>query len=186
MKTEKQKMLAGELYDASDVQLRQDQKQARKLMQRLNVTDYANAQAYAEIISSLLPNVSNDIHIEPPFYCDYGYNIHAGENVFFNFNCVLLDVMPIKIGAHVMFGPAVQISTATHPLDAGERRKGPESAKPISIDDDCWIGGGVIINPGVNIGARCIVGAGAIVTKDIPADSIVAGNPARPLSRHEN
>ncbi len=115
-------------------------------------------------------------------FCDYGYNIHAGEQVFFNFNCVLLDVMPIRIGANVLFGPHVQIYTATHPLDAVERRKRLESAKPIAIGDDCWIGGGVIISPGVTIGARSVLGAGAVVTRDIPTDTIAVGNPAKPLT----
>jgi maltose O-acetyltransferase len=101
---------------------------------------------------------------------------------FFNFNCVLLDVLPIRIGVNVLFGPNVQIYTATHPLDAIERRKGLESADPVTIGDDCWIGGGVIISPGVTVGDRCVLGAGAVVTKDIPADTVAVGNPAKPLT----
>ena len=142
LRTEKEKMLAGDLYDASDPLLSQERRKARDLIHRLNVAAYGDPSAYQQIIADLLPNVASDICIEPPFFCDYGYNIHAGEQVYFNFNCVLLDVMPIRIGANVLFGPHVQIYTATHPLDAVERRKRLESAKPIAIGDDCWIGGG--------------------------------------------
>jgi maltose O-acetyltransferase len=181
LKSEKEKMLAGELYDASDPLLKQERQKARLLAHRLNVTEYGNASAYKQILSTLLPNAATDLYIEPPFYCDYGYNIYTGKKVFFNFNCVLLDVMPIRIGSNVLFGPNVQIYTAAHPLDAIERRKGPEYAKAISIGDDCWIGGGAIISPGITIGDRCIVGAGAVVTKDIPPDTIGLGNPAKPV-----
>jgi maltose O-acetyltransferase len=180
LKSEKKKMLAGDLYDASDPLLKQERQKARALTHRLNVTEYGNGSAYKQILSTLLPNAAADLYIEPPFFCDYGYNIYTGKKVFFNFNCVLLDVMPIRIGSNVLFGPNVQIYTATHPLDAIERREGPEFAKPISIGDDCWIGGGAIISPGVAIGDRCIVGAGAVVTKDLPADTIGLGNPAKP------
>ncbi|NUQ86455.1 MAG: sugar O-acetyltransferase [Anaerolineales bacterium] len=185
MITEKEKMLAGELYDATDPLLVQERLRARALTHQLNVTRYGDPSAYREILSALLPNASADLAIEPPFYCDYGYNIYTGEKVFFNFNCVLLDVMPIRIGSNVMFGPNVQIYTATHPVDALERRKGPEFAKPISIGGDCWIGGSAVISPGVTIGDRCIVGAGAVVTKDVPADTIVVGNPAKPIVRKD-
>lgn len=182
MKSEKEKMLRGELYNSMDDQLSRERQRARALTHQLNCTHYGDPTAYKRIIAELLPNAAEDIWIEPPFYCDYGYNIYAGEQVFFNFNCVLLDVMPIRIGSRVLFGPAVQIYTATHPLDAMERRKGLEFAKPVTIGDDCWIGGGAIISPGVRIGDRCVIGAGAVVTKDIPSDSIVVGNPARPIS----
>lgn len=183
MKSEKEKMLAGELYNASDPLLMQERRQARLLTHRLNVTDYGDEAAYRQIISALLPNAAVDIMIEPPFYCDYGYNIYAEEKVFLNFNCVVLDVMPVYIGAYTMFGPNVQIYTATHPVDAAERRKGPEFAKPIRIGADCWIGGSAIIAPGVTIGDRCVIGAGAVVTKNVPSDTIVVGNPAAPRMR---
>jgi maltose O-acetyltransferase len=174
-------MLAGELYDATDPQLAEERRRARQLLHRLNTVDYGDVAAYPVIIAGLLPNASPDIWIEPPFFCDYGYNIYTGEGVFFNFNCVLLDVMPIRIGSHVLFGPNVQIYTATHPVGALERRTGLEYARPVTIGDDCWIGGGAILSPGVTIGDRCLVGAGAVVTKDVPSDTIVAGNPARPV-----
>jgi maltose O-acetyltransferase len=178
-KTEKQKMLAGELYDASDPELAAQRGRARALLQRLNSGDYADRARYAEILAALLPSCSRDLWIEPPFYCDYGSNISCGEKVFFNFNCVVLDVMPVTIGAHVLFGPAVQIYTATHPLSAAERRGGLESARPVTIGPEVWVGGGAIICPGVRIGARAVIGAGSVVTKDIPDDVFAAGNPCR-------
>jgi maltose O-acetyltransferase len=182
LKSEKEKMLAGELYDASDPLLLQERQKARGLTHRLNCTEYGNEVAYRKILNTLLPNSMSDIMIEPPFFCDYGYNIYAGSNVFFNFNCVLLDVMPIKIGSNVLFGPSVQVYTATHPMNAKRRREGLESAKPVSIGDDCWFGGGAIIMPGVTIGERCVVGSGAVITKNIPSDTVVAGNPAKQIS----
>lgn len=180
-KSEKEKMLSGELYNASDKLLTQERIKARELIHKLN--HYDDHFGYKGIILTLLPNAASDIHIEPPFYCDYGYNIYCGNKVFFNFNCVLLDVMPIRIGSNVLIGPNVQIYTATHPGNALERRRGLEYAKPISIGNDCWIGGSAIILPGIKIGDRCIVGAGSIVTKDIPKDTIVAGNPAKSIMR---
>ncbi len=179
MKTEKEKMLCGELYDASDAQLVRERRRARQLLHRLNVSDYGDADKYREIVNLLLPACAPDIWIEPPFYCDYGYNLTCGRGVYFNFNCVVLDVMPVTIGNNVLFGPNVQIYTATHPFNAEERRSGLEFAKPVAIGNDCWIGGGAIICPGVTIGARCIIGAGAVVTKDIADDSVAQGNPAR-------
>jgi maltose O-acetyltransferase len=185
LKREKEKMLAGELYLASDPLLTEERRKARALTHQLNVTHYGNPSAYNQIIASLLPNAATDIWIEPPFFCDYGYNIYTGERVFFNFNCVLLDVMPIRIGSNVKFGPNVQLYTATHPINALERRHGIEFAKPITIGNDSWIGGSAIISPGVTIGDRCIVGAGAVVTKDIAADTIVGGNPAKPIGKKD-
>lgn len=181
MKSEKEKMLAGELYASWDPELKAERARARQLTHRLNVTEYGDEDATREIVAALLPNADSTIWLEPPFYCDYGYNIYAEENVYFNFNCVVLDVMPVRIGARTMFGPNVQIYTATHPIDAAERAKGPEFAKPITIGRDCWIGGSAILSPGVTLGDRVIVGAGAVVTKDVADDMIVAGNPARPL-----
>lgn len=183
METEKQKMLAGELYIAADPELTAERRRARQLTHRLNVTDYGDEVAYREIIAALLPHAHPTLWLEPPFYCDYGYNIYADENVFMNFNCVVLDVMPVRIGARTIFGPNVQIYTATHPIDAAERIRGPEYAKAIAIGRECWIGGSAVISPGVTIGDRVIVGAAAVVTKDVPDDSIVVGNPARPIGK---
>ena len=183
MPTEKQKMLAGELYVATDPELAAERKHARQLTHRLNVSDYGDETAYRRIIAALFPNAHPSLWVEPPFFCDYGYNLYAEENVFMNFNCVVLDVCPVHIGARTMFGPAAQVLTASHPLDAAERAAGPEYGKPIRIGRDCWIGGGAIIQPGITIGDRCIVGAGAVVTRDVADDTIVVGNPARPLER---
>jgi maltose O-acetyltransferase len=181
MKTEKEKMLAGELYVAADPELVAERIRARRLTLHLNALDPADDAGYRAIMAELAPNADPTVYFQPPFYCDYGYNIYAGPGVFMNFNCVVLDVSPVHIGAGTMFGPAVQILTATHPTDAAERAKGPEYSKPITIGRDCWIGGAAIIQPGVTIGDRCIIGAGAVVTKDVPDDTIVVGNPARPL-----
>lgn len=181
MKSEKEKMLSGELYNASDKNLTEERIKARELLHELN--NFDNHLVYKDILKALLPNAASDIHIEPPFYCDYGYNIYCDKNVFFNFNCVLLDVMPIRIGSNVLFGPNVQIYTASHPINALERRKGLEYSKPISIGNDCWIGGSAVLFPGVTIGDRCVIGAGSIVTKNIPNDTIAAGNPARSINR---
>jgi len=130
------------------------------------------------VLAQLIPNAPANLYIEPPFNCDYGYNINCGDNVYFNVNCVVLDVMSVTIGNNVFCGPAVQIYTATHPLNAIHRRN-KENARPVVIGDDCWIGGAAVICPGVTIGARCVIGAGAVVTKNIPDDSLAVGNPAR-------
>lgn len=182
MKTEKEKMLAGELYSPIGKELSDERKHAKGLLHKLNVTEYIfNAKASA-IIKELLPHAAADIVIEPPFHCDYGYNIHTGKRVFFNVNCVVLDTMKVTIGSNVLFGPAAQVYTASHPMDAKTRRS-KLNAKPVSIGNDCWIGGGAIILPGVTIGNNCVIGAGAVVTKDIPDNSLAVGNPARVIKK---
>lgn len=172
-------MLAGEYFKVMDPQLAAERAKARGLTHRLNVTEYGDREAALKILKELIPESGKDVWIEPPFYCDYGYNIKVGDSVYVNINCVILDVMPVTIGSNVLIAPNVQIYTATHPTNADERRTWLQFAKPITIGDDCWIGGGAIICPGVTIGDRCIIGAGAVVTKDIPDDSIAVGNPAR-------
>ncbi|WP_348797737.1 sugar O-acetyltransferase [Flavobacterium adhaerens] len=180
--TEKEKMLLGEIYFANDKQLVEERTKAKRLLHKLNVTEYLmNGRARA-ILRELLPNSHKRLYIEPPFHCDYGYNIHAGENVYFNVNCVVLDTMKVTIGNNVFFGPGVHIYTATHPLNAIERRT-VESSKPVSIGDDCWIGGNVVICPGVTIGNCCVIGAGSVVTKDIPENSLAVGNPAQVIRK---
>ena len=116
--------------------------------------------------------------MQPPFHCDYGSNIHLGEKVFFNFNCVVLDVCEVRIGSYTLFGPAVQLLTATHPLNAELRRK-QELGKPIMIGSDVWVGGGAIICPGVTVGSRTVIGAGSVVTRDLPDGVVAVGNPWR-------
>jgi maltose O-acetyltransferase len=179
LKTEKQKMLSGELYDASDPQLVAERRRARNLTRDFNNTHADDLQARAHILAQLFASTGEKLVIEPPFYCDYGSNITLGDNVYFNFNCVILDVAPVEIGSNTMFGPNVQVYTATHPVDAAERRKGPEFARPIRIGSDVWVGGGAIINPGVSIGDRSVIGAGSVVTRDIPPDVFAAGNPCK-------
>ncbi|HEY3898532.1 MAG TPA: sugar O-acetyltransferase [Chthoniobacter sp.] len=180
MKSEIEKMLAGELYDPLDPALCTQRQRARDLCQALNATREDQKDERRRIIHSLLGK-ETDVWIQPPFFCDYGWNLFVGEKVFFNFNCVVLDVMPVRIGTNVLFGPAVQIYTATHPVDAAERRLWLEAAKPVEIGSDVWVGGGAIICPGVKIGERTVIGAGSVVTKDIPADVVAAGNPCRVL-----
>lgn len=172
-------MLAGELYDALDKQLSEERIQARLLIKELNNSREDRQEERLQILQKLIPNAGKDLWIQPPFYCDYGTNLYIGERVFFNFNCVVLDVMQVKIGDRSMFGPNVQIYTATHPLNYKERASGLEYAKPVIIGKDVWIGGSAVICPGVTIGDKTVVGAGSVVTKDLPANVFAAGNPCR-------
>jgi maltose O-acetyltransferase len=181
--TEKQKMLAGEMYDPSDDVLFNEREQAKLLFQEINNLNETQKEKRNKLVYKLFGKAGENLWVEPPFYCDYGYNIKVGNNVFFNYNCCILDVMPVTIGNNVMFAPNVQIYTATHPLDAKERNSGKEFAKPITIGDDVWIGGGVIICPGVTIGNRAVIAAGAVVTKDVSNDVLVGGNPAKTIKR---
>lgn len=178
MKTEKEKMLTGELYSAGDKHLVSEREFAKTLLKEINVNEYVLTKRARIILKQLIPNAPDSLYIEPPFHCDYGYNIFCGENVFFNVNCVVLDVCKVQIGSNVFFGPGVQIYTATHPREHMERRS-LESGKSVTIGDDCWIGGNAIILPGVTIGHRCIIGAGAVVTKNLPNDSVIMGNPGK-------
>ncbi|MEX0686370.1 MAG: sugar O-acetyltransferase [Balneolales bacterium] len=178
MKTEKQKMLDGELYNPYDAVLSAERLRCRELCRLFNDSREDQEIERKRILSDLFGE-QEDVMIQPPFFCDYGSNITLGLNVFFNFNCVLLDVMKIKIGDNGLFGPAVHIYTATHPLSAVKRRLGLELASPVSIGSDVWVGGNSVICPGVTIGDRSVIGAGSIVTKDIPADVFAAGNPCK-------
>ncbi|MND43661.1 Maltose O-acetyltransferase [compost metagenome] len=182
MKSEKEKMIAGELYLAYDQELVNDRFNAKQLLRKLNVDEYVVSEKSNALLKQLIPNSLTNLYIEPPFHCDYGYNIYCGENVYFNVNCVVLDTMPVKIGSNVFFGPGAHIYAASHPLNAIARRT-EEFSKPVIIGDDCWIGGGAIICPGVTIGDRCVIGAGAVVTKDIPDDSLAFGNPAKVIRK---
>jgi maltose O-acetyltransferase len=181
MKTEKEKMLAGELYDALDPRLCDERRRARLLLKVLNDSRADQIEERARLIKELMPATGEGVWIEPPFYCDYGSNITLGDDVFLNFNCVVLDVAPIRIGARGLLGPGVQILAATHPIHAEARRAGLESGSAIEIDDDVWIGGGAIVCAGVTIGARSVIGAGSVVVRDIAADVVAAGNPCRVL-----
>jgi maltose O-acetyltransferase len=178
MTSEKQKMLSGGLYDPMDPVLVAGRRRARDLCQALNASPDAAEDQRRRILRDLFSAGGDSVWMQPPFFCDYGSNIELGERVFFNFNCVVLDVCRVTIGSFTLFGPAVQIYTATHPMNAALRRK-QESGKPIEIGADVWVGGGAIILPGVKIGAQSVVGAGSVVTKDIPAKVFAAGNPCR-------
>ncbi len=183
MTTEKQKMLAGEMYNAADPELTAARGHARDLCRRLNSLPHSEQIQRDRIIRELFGHTGEEIWIETPFYCDYGANITLGRKVFFNFNCVVLDPAPVTIGSNVMFGPAVQIYTATHPIDPIARGTWREFARPVAIGSDVWVGGGAIINPGVSIGSRSVIGAGSVVTRDTPADVFAAGNPCRVIRR---
>jgi maltose O-acetyltransferase len=178
MSTERQKMLAGQPYDALDPELVQARERARDLCQTLNATRERDAVERRRVLSELFAAGGDSVWMQPPFFCDYGSNIELGERVFFNFNCVILDVCSVKIGSFTQFGPAVQIYTATHPLNAEQRRK-EEAGKPVEIGADVWVGGGAIILPGVRIGARSVIGAGSVVTRDVPEGVLAVGNPCR-------
>lgn len=179
-RTEKKKMLAGELYDANDPILDSERNQASALLHHYNSTLH-HPLTHAALLSELLGSCGPGCVIRPPFFCDYGYNIRIGRGVFLNFNCVLLDVTSIEIGDQTQIGPAVQIYAADHPRDPAARRANLESGRPVRIGANVWIGGGAIILPGVTIGDDAIIGAGSIVTGNVPSGSTVAGNPARPL-----
>lgn len=182
MATEWDKMRAGELYDPFDAELVAARTRARNLCQDLNTTREADQDLRRRLTRELFGAGGDSVWMQPPFYCDYGVNIVLGERVFFNFNCVVLDVCPVRIGNFTLFGPNVQLYTATHPLNAELRRR-QEFAKPITIGDDVWVGGGAIVCPGVTIGSRTVIGAGSVVTRDIPPDVVAAGNPCRVMRK---
>ena len=178
MSTERQKMLAGEMYDPLDPELVAARARARDLCQDLNETRESDETRRRVILRDLFGTGGETVWMQPPFFCDYGSNIELGERVFFNFNCIVLDVCRIRIGDFSLFGPAVQIYTPLHPLNAVQRRR-EEYGKPIDIGSDVWVGGGAIILGGVNIGSRAVIGAGSVVTRDIPEGVFAAGNPCR-------
>jgi len=178
VRSERDKMLAGELYDPFDAELARARARARDLCHDLNSTREAHQEERRRILRELLGAGGDDVWLEPPFSCDYGSNIHLGKKCYFNFNCIVLDVCRVTVGDHAFFGPAVQIYSATHPLNA-ELRRTVEFGKPVTIGSDVWVGGGSIICPGVTIGSRCVIGAGSVVTRDIPDGMLAVGNPCR-------
>lgn len=176
-------MLRGDEYIADDPELNAERLRCRLLTERLNASSAAEPDARGQILRELLGAIGELTFIEPPFRCDYGYNIRIGARSFVNFGAVFLDVNTIEIGDDVQIAPNVQLLTARHPVDAAHRRARWESGKPISIRDGAWLGGGAIVLPGISIGAQAIVGAGAVVTRDVEARTVVAGNPARVIRR---
>ena len=181
--TEKAKMLAGELYLAADEELVAERVNARRLARLYSATIETDDAQRREILRQWLGAIGETISIEPPFQCDYGSNIFVGNNFYANFGCILLDCARIEIGDNVLLAPNVQIYTAHHPTDPQLRLTGKELASPISIGNNVWLGGGVIVCPGVHIGDNTTIGAGSVVTKDIPANVIAVGNPCRVI-RH--
>ena len=178
MKSEKEKMLACEFYDSGDEELINEFNHANNLTYEFNHTKPSEKAKRKEIIKQLI-NVKGSFLIEAPFNCDYGYNIEVGENFYANYGCTILDANKVKIGDNVLFGPNVQIYSATHPIDPVERLNHKGFAKPIVIGNNVWIGGGTIICPGIKIGDNVTIGAGSVVTKDIPENVIAAGNPCK-------
>jgi maltose O-acetyltransferase len=179
--TERQKMLSGELYLTSDPELVAMRQRARRLTRKFNHSSEEDTLLRTELLKDLFGKIGPKVTIEPPFHCDYGAHILAGDDLFMNFGCVILDCAKVHIGENVMCGPYVQIYTATHPLDANLRALGPDLAKPIRIGNRVWLGGGCIICPGVTIGDDTTIGAGSVVTKDIPNNVFAGGNPCRVL-----
>lgn len=183
MKTEKEKMLAGELYTPENQGLLEERTAARKITRLFNETDETESEKRTQLLKELFGSTGETYHVEPPFRCDYGYNIHVGENFFVNFDTVFLDVCEIRIGNNCFIAPGVHIYTATHPINYKERATGLEFGRPVKIGNDVWIGGKSIINPGVTIGNNVVIGSGSVVTKDVPNNVVIAGNPARVIKK---
>ena len=173
------KVLAGGALNSQSEEIANDRIRGQALLARLHATPAGDHQGRQSLCAELFGHCPDSCWISSPFICEFGRNIHLGEKTFFNFNVTILDVGEVHIGSHVLLAPNVQIYTATHSMDYLERRSWTAYNKPVRIGDDCWIGGGAIICPGVTIGPRSIIGAGAVVTRDIPADSLAVGNPAR-------
>lgn len=178
MRSEREKMLAGELYDALDRELVVARNRARDLFRALNDSRESDQELRKHLCAQLFGKGGETVWVQPPFYCDYGSNIELGERVFFNFNCIVLDVCRVVVGDHTLFGPGVQILTPMHPFSRELRRR-QEYGKPIEIGSDVWVGGGALILPGVHIGAATVIGAGSVVTRDVPEGVFAAGNPCR-------
>jgi maltose O-acetyltransferase len=170
-------MVSGQLYDAGDPELTAERRRCRALLRRFNDSDDEDARDV--LLRELLAEVGEGAFVQPPLYCDYGWNLRIGEGTFVNFGLVALDVAAITIGDHCQVGPGVQLLAATHPVDAELRRSGAENAAPISVGPNVWLGGAAIVCPGVTIGEDSVIGAGSVVTKDIPAAVVAAGNPCR-------
>lgn len=181
MRSQKERMLSGDLYIADDPELAKDFHKAKRLLREYNqTTEYQEADRQA-ILKDLFKQSGKKIHIEPPFHTDYGCNTVIGENFYSNYDCIILDIANVKIGDNVMFGPRVGLYTAGHPIDAVIRNEHYEYGKPITIGNNVWVGGNVVFNPGVTVGDNVVIGSGSIVTKDIPSSVIAVGNPCKVL-----
>ena len=178
-------MLAGDLYDPEDPELVAARERARRLVREYNATTVDERDRRRELLDDLFGSLGTDALVEPSFRCDYGSNIHVGDEFYANFDCVVLDAGRVDIGDRCQFAPGVHVYTATHPLDAEERAAGPEYAKPVTVGDDVWVGGRAVVNPGVRIGDEAVVGSGSVVTRDVPSGVVVAGNPATVVKEGE-
>jgi len=183
MRSEKEKMLNGELYNPADAELVKERENARRLTRLFNQTLETEVNKRTELLKELFGSTGENLYVEPSFRCDYGFNIHVGENFYANFDCVILDVCEVRIGDNCFIGPGVHIYAAMHPLDPYERIAGLEYGKPVTIGNNVWIGGRAIINPGVHIGNNVIIASGAVITKDVPDNAVVGGNPAKVIKR---
>lgn len=179
MSSEKDRMLRGEPYLANHPDLLLERRHCRLLCERFNATSFGDTAARRAILDKLLGDLGDDAEVMAPFQCDYGYHITVGARTFINYGVVVLDGALVAIGQDVQIGPSVQLLTALHPLDPDERRRGIETAAPVTIEDGAWLATGVIVCPGVSIGADAVVGAGSVVTSDLPAGHLCAGNPCR-------
>lgn len=179
MKTEKEKMIAGEKYQPQDPELLKDREHVRQLVGMYNQTLELEKEKRKQLLREILGSCGENVYMEPNIRFDYGYNTHVGENFFANFDCIILDVCEVRFGDNCMLGPNVQIYTATHPIHPIERNSGLEFGKPIKIGNNVWVGGSAVILPGVTIGDNVVIAAGAVVTKDVPANVVVGGNPAK-------
>ncbi len=185
--TEKEKMLAGEIYDANnDPHLIAERMECKEVCRAYNALPPSDMAGRLKMLVGLLGSVASELLIEQPFLCDYGYNVHVGKNFYANFNLVILDEAPVTFGDNVFVGPNCGFYTAGHPINAAERNKGLEYARPITIGNDVWFGAQVAVLPGVTIGDNCVIGAGSVVTRDIPSNSVAAGNPCRVIKQIEN
>lgn len=185
MASEKDRMLRGEPYLANDPDLLLARRHCRLLCERFNLTSFGETAARRAILSELLGELSEGAEVMAPFQCDYGYHITVGARTFINYNAVVLDGAAVTIGSDVQIGPNVQLLTALHPLDPVERRRGTETAKPVSVGDGAWLATGVIVLPGVSVGADTVVGAGSVVTRDLPDGHLCFGNPCRVIREIE-
>ena len=182
MRSEKEKMLAGELYRPADPEIQADLSATQRWLARYNAALGEPVGTRHALLAERLGKVGKNVVVRPPFFCDYGYNIDLGDDVFVNFDCTFLDIVAIVIGDRTQIGPAVQVYAADHPRDPQVRRSGLEFGRPVTIGADAWIGGGAILLPGITVGEGAVIGAGSVVTKDVPAGARVAGNPARAVA----
>lgn len=185
MKIEKEKMLAGELYNPADPELLKEREEVRRKVRIYNQTLEKEEDKRTTLLKELLGSTGENVSMEPNIRFDYGYNTHVGENFYANFDCTILDACEVRFGDHCMLAPGVQIYTATHPLNPTERNSGKEYAKPITFGNNVWIGGSAVINPGVRVGDNVVIASGAVVTKDVPDNVVVGGNPAKIIKHIE-